>query len=43
MGTLCERPFAEIWNAAAYRTFRTRLLSTEPNHACASCGVHWSL
>ena len=43
MGNLFERPFAEIWNDAAYRTFRTRLLSTEPNHACASCGVMWSL
>jgi len=43
MGNLFERPFAEIWNDAAYRTFRTRLMSTEPNHACASCGVMWSL
>ena len=43
MGNLFERPFAEIWNDAAYRMFRTRLLSTEPNHACASCGVYWSL
>ena len=43
MGNLFERPFTEIWNDAAYRAFRTRLLSTEPNHACASCGVYWSL
>ena len=43
MGNLFERPFAEIWNDAVYRTFRARLLSTEPNHACASCGVYWSL
>jgi MoaA/NifB/PqqE/SkfB family radical SAM enzyme len=43
MGNLFERPFAEIWNDAAYRKFRTRLLSTEPNRACASCGVYWSL
>jgi MoaA/NifB/PqqE/SkfB family radical SAM enzyme len=43
LGNLFERPFAEIWDHAAYGQFRTRLLSTEPNHACASCGVYWSL
>jgi len=43
LGNLFERPFAEIWNDAGYGKFRTRLLSTEPNHACASCGVYWSL
>lgn len=43
LGNLFERPFAEIWNNAEYRTFRTRLLSAVPNPACAGCGVHWSL
>jgi MoaA/NifB/PqqE/SkfB family radical SAM enzyme len=43
LGNLFERPFAEIWNDAGYRTFRTRLLSADPHPACAGCGVHWSL
>lgn len=43
LGNLFERPFAEIWNDAAYGAFRARLLSTQPNAACASCGVAWSL
>jgi MoaA/NifB/PqqE/SkfB family radical SAM enzyme len=43
LGNLFERPFSEIWNDTAYGTFRTRLLSTHPNAACASCGVAWSL
>ena len=43
LGNLFERPFAEIWNEAGYRTFRTQLLSTTPNPACAGCGVYWSL
>jgi MoaA/NifB/PqqE/SkfB family radical SAM enzyme len=43
MGNLFERPFAEIWNDDQYGSFRTRLLSTEPSPACASCGVYWSL
>ena len=33
LGNLFKRPFAEIWNDAAYRAFRTRLLSTEPNRS----------
>jgi MoaA/NifB/PqqE/SkfB family radical SAM enzyme len=43
LGNLFERPFAEIWNQAAYQDFRTRLLSREPHKACANCGVAWSL
>jgi MoaA/NifB/PqqE/SkfB family radical SAM enzyme len=43
LGNLFQRPFAEIWNDAAYRAFRTRLLSLDPNPACAGCGVYWSL
>jgi MoaA/NifB/PqqE/SkfB family radical SAM enzyme len=43
LGNLFERPFAEIWNDLPYRDFRTRLLGTDPHHACAGCGVSWSL
>jgi MoaA/NifB/PqqE/SkfB family radical SAM enzyme len=43
LGNLFQRPFAEIWNDVAYCAFRTRLLSLDPNPACAGCGVHWSL
>lgn len=43
LGNLFERPFAEIWNAPAYRSFREALLSPDPHQACAHCGVHWSL
>jgi MoaA/NifB/PqqE/SkfB family radical SAM enzyme len=43
LGNLFERPFAEVWNAPAYRRFRTRLLGADPPLACAGCGVCWSL
>jgi MoaA/NifB/PqqE/SkfB family radical SAM enzyme len=43
LGNLFERPFAEIWNEEAYAAFRARLLSVHPHHACANCGVYWSL
>lgn len=43
LGNLLERPFAELWNDYLYRQFRTKLLSSQPHKACASCGVYWSL
>jgi len=43
LGNLFERPFADIWNEAHYRGFRTKLLTTHPHKACANCGVAWSL
>jgi MoaA/NifB/PqqE/SkfB family radical SAM enzyme len=43
LGNLLERPFAELWNDYVYQKFRTALLSPQPHHACASCGVYWSL
>ncbi len=43
LGNLFERPFAELWNDAAYGRFRARLLSADPNPSCAGCGVFWSL
>jgi len=43
LGNLFERPFGEIWNDPLYQNFRTKLLSDQPNKACASCGVYWSI
>ena len=43
LGNLFERPFIELWNDHLYQQFRTRLLSSQPHPACASCGVYWSL
>jgi MoaA/NifB/PqqE/SkfB family radical SAM enzyme len=43
LGNLFERPFIELWNDHLYQQFRTRLLSSQPHQACASCGVYWSL
>ena len=43
LGNLFERPFGEIWNELSYQDFRRRLLSDQPNQACASCGVYWSI
>jgi radical SAM protein with 4Fe4S-binding SPASM domain len=43
LGNLFDRSFEEIWNERAYQEFRTQLLSEQPNKACSSCGVYWSL
>jgi MoaA/NifB/PqqE/SkfB family radical SAM enzyme len=43
LGNLFEQPFDAVWNAERYRAWRERLLSDNPNTACAGCGVHWSL
>jgi MoaA/NifB/PqqE/SkfB family radical SAM enzyme len=43
LGNLFAQPFADLWNDGPYQDFRTRLLSTQPHKACASCGVYWSL
>jgi len=43
LGNLFERPFVDIWRDHLYQQFRTKLLSTQPHQACASCGVYWSL
>jgi MoaA/NifB/PqqE/SkfB family radical SAM enzyme len=43
LGNLLERPFADLWNDYLYQQFRTHLMSAHPHHACASCGVYWSL
>jgi MoaA/NifB/PqqE/SkfB family radical SAM enzyme len=43
LGNLFAQDFAEQWNGERYQQWRARLLSDQPNSACAGCGVHWSL
>ena len=43
LGDATQQTLQEIWNGAAYRTFREGLLSDHPPAACASCGLRWSL
>jgi MoaA/NifB/PqqE/SkfB family radical SAM enzyme len=43
LGDANKQTLAEIWNGAAYRDFRERLLGEEPPRACANCGLRWSL
>ena len=43
LGDATQQTLQEIWNGAAYRDFRSTLLSDRPAPACASCGVRWSL
>jgi MoaA/NifB/PqqE/SkfB family radical SAM enzyme len=43
LGNLFDEPFADVWNGERYQRWRTALLSDAPQHACAGCGVNWSL
>lgn len=43
LGDATQQTLSEIWNGAAYRSFRQDLLSDAPPPACASCGLRWSL
>jgi MoaA/NifB/PqqE/SkfB family radical SAM enzyme len=43
LGDATQQTLREIWNGAAYRSFREALLSDQPPDACASCGLRWSL
>jgi len=43
LGDATQQSLREIWNGAAYREFREKLLSDRPPSACASCGLRWSL
>jgi MoaA/NifB/PqqE/SkfB family radical SAM enzyme len=43
LGDASQQTLREIWSGAAYRDFRTALLSEKPPAACASCGLRWSL
>ena len=43
LGDATQQSLQDIWNGAAYRDFRSALLSDQPASACANCGVRWSL
>ena len=43
LGDATQDTLQEIWNGAAYRSFREALLSDKPAAACAGCGLRWSL
>jgi MoaA/NifB/PqqE/SkfB family radical SAM enzyme len=43
LGDATRQTLSEIWNGAAYGSFRAALLSDQPPAACAGCGLRWSL
>jgi MoaA/NifB/PqqE/SkfB family radical SAM enzyme len=43
LGDATQQSLREIWNGAAYRSFRDALLSDKPPASCANCGLRWSL
>lgn len=43
LGDATQQTLREIWNGAAYRSFRAALLSDKPPLSCANCGLRWSL
>jgi MoaA/NifB/PqqE/SkfB family radical SAM enzyme len=43
LGQATQHDLREIWNSAAYRDFRARLLSDTPPEPCQGCGLRWSL
>jgi MoaA/NifB/PqqE/SkfB family radical SAM enzyme len=43
LGDATQQTLHEIWSGAGYQSFREALLSDRPPHACASCGLRWSL
>ena len=43
LGDATQQELREIWNSAAYRDFRTGLLSDAPPAPCQNCGMRWSL
>jgi radical SAM protein with 4Fe4S-binding SPASM domain len=43
LGDATQESLREIWNGAAYQTFREALLSDKPPTACTNCGMRWSL
>ncbi len=43
LGDATQQTLQEIWNGAAYGSFRDALLSDKPPAACANCGLRWSL
>jgi MoaA/NifB/PqqE/SkfB family radical SAM enzyme len=43
LGDATQQTLQEIWNGAAYSSFREALLSDKPPATCANCGLRWSL
>jgi MoaA/NifB/PqqE/SkfB family radical SAM enzyme len=43
LGDATQQTLREIWSGAAYRDFRTSLLSDIPPAPCRNCGLRWSL
>jgi MoaA/NifB/PqqE/SkfB family radical SAM enzyme len=43
LGDATQQTLQDIWNGAAYRSFRDALLSDKPPECCANCGLRWSL
>ena len=43
LGDATQQSLREIWNGAAYQSFRAALLSDKPQASCANCGLRWSL
>jgi MoaA/NifB/PqqE/SkfB family radical SAM enzyme len=43
LGDATQQTLQEIWNGAAYSSFRETLLSDKPPATCANCGLRWSL
>ncbi len=43
LGDATQDTLRDIWNAPAYREFRTSLLGDTPPAPCQNCGLRWSL
>jgi MoaA/NifB/PqqE/SkfB family radical SAM enzyme len=43
LGDATQQTLREIWNGAAYKDFRSTLLSDAPPKPCQNCGLRWSL
>jgi MoaA/NifB/PqqE/SkfB family radical SAM enzyme len=43
LGDATQQDLRDIWNSAAYRDFRSGLLSDAPPAPCQNCGMRWSL
>src|ERR1700756_238470 len=43
LGDATQQTLQEIWNGAAYTSFREALLWDKPPATCANCGLRWSL
>jgi MoaA/NifB/PqqE/SkfB family radical SAM enzyme len=43
LGNYFEDGVEQVWHSKRYAEFRRRLYSADPEAACASCGVAWSL